>query len=196
MRGYTLFRLVTTIAIAMIVAGVVYVTHPDWFRNRSSYSLPVVDQGTPTAGATVPSAPTRIRPKPQPTATVPSINMTLHLDDIWITPFRIEYSRGGNGLTPNLNDSFLVAYLSIANRSQVDYPVRTSDFQVLDSHGALDSPIPEDFTHLRLREVRLIPHGYIRGTLVFEVPLHDPTVRLIYQPDPIDPTKQKIWVLR
>lgn len=194
MRGYSLARLLATILMGLIVAIAIYATHPDWFRNRSIYTLPIVG-GSPTANATAQAMATK-RPSPKPTPTVPTINMTLHLDDIWITPYRVERVRGGQGLAPNLSDTFLVVYLSIVNRSQVDYPVRVSDYQVLDGHGALDPPIAESFTHMRLREVRLIPHGFIRGTLVFEVPLQDTMVRLIYQPDPLDPTKQKIWVLR
>ncbi|HWE62501.1 MAG TPA: DUF4352 domain-containing protein [Chloroflexota bacterium] len=193
MRGYTLIRLVASIAGALIVVGLIYLTHPDWFRDRSIYTLPVVGQSTPTAGPTAVVA----RPTPKPTATVPSIDMTLHLDDIWITPLWVDHSQGGNGVVPNAGDEFLVVNLSIVNRSQVDYQVRDNAFQVLDSHKVLDPPLSTDFTRRHLREVKLIPGGYIRGTLIFEVPLHEPAAYLIYQPDPLlDPSKQKIWVLR
>jgi hypothetical protein len=195
MRGYSLFRLVVTIAAALIVAAGVYITHPNWFRYQSIYTLPAA-QATPTAGGSAPAPSPTPRPRPRPTATVPTVHMTQHLDNVWITPYRVVHSRGDADMTPNQSDTFLVVYLHIENRSQVDYAVRTGVFQVLDSHRALDPPLSESFTHMRLREVHLAPQGYINGALVFEVPAQGEPVRLIYQPDPLDPTKQKVWVLR
>lgn len=195
MGQYSLFRLVLTIVAALIVTVGIYVTHPNWFRNQSIYTIPA-PEGTPTAGGSGRATPPTPTPRPRPTPTQPTVHMTLHLDNIFITPYRVVFSRGGAGMAPNQGDVFLAVYLRIINRSQVDYAVRTGAFQVLDSHGALDPPLGERFTHMRLREVHLVPHGYISGALVFEVPAHEDQAKLYYEPDPLDPTKQKIWVLR
>jgi uncharacterized protein DUF4352 len=192
MGRYGLTRLFATIAGALVIAGLLYISHPEWFTNKSVYSLPTTEGTTPTP-AIAPPIPTP--PKPTPTPSTPRIGMTQHLDDIWITPLRIDHSQGTRDIQPNLGDEFIVIHLRIRNRSQVDYPVRTSDFQVLDGNGAIDPPLAQDFTRMRLREVRLIPKGHIDGTLIFEVPLKNPAARLIYQHDALDPSKRKEWIL-
>jgi hypothetical protein len=122
--------------------------------------------------------------------------MTLHLDDIWITPYQVQHSQGANGIVPNIGDEFLIVYLRIKNRSQVDFPVHQADFQVLDGHGQIDPPLSQDFTRQRLREVQLIPGGHCEGTLIFEAPMHDPVAALVYQPDALDPSKRKLWLIK
>jgi hypothetical protein len=127
---------------------------------------------------------------------MPRVGQEQHLDNIWVTPFRVDHSQGADGIVPNLSDEFLVVHLRIKNLSANDFPVRTGDFFVLDSHGEIDPPLDRDFTRMHLREVRLIPHGYTYGALVFEVPAHDPVPTLVYQPDILDPTKHLEWLLR
>ena len=122
--------------------------------------------------------------------------MTQHVDDIWVTPRQVDHSRGENGILPNLGDEFLIVHLKIVNRSQVDFPVQIGDFKVLDSQGQIDPPLQQNFNRTRLREVQLIPGGHTEGTLVFETPNHDLVAALVYQPDPLDPSKRKVWMLR
>lgn len=184
-----LIRMVATIGAGLAVAAVLYVTHPEWFRNKSVFTLPQAGL-TPTVGATV------VAPRPTTTPATPLIGMTQHLDDIWVTPFWVEHSQGVPGILPNLGDEFLVVHVRIRNRSQSDFPVHLQDFQILDSHGQLDPPLTQDFTRRRLREVHLVPLGHTEGTLIFEVPMHDPGAVLMYQPEPLDPTKRKEWLLR
>jgi hypothetical protein len=122
--------------------------------------------------------------------------MTQHLDDIWVRPLRVERSQGDRGFAPNIGDVFLVVYLHIRNQSGSVYRVSYGDFEVLDGHGQLDPPLQESFTRRRLREVQLIPGGQTDGTLVFEVPFSEPLAELIYQPDILNPSKQKLWLLK
>lgn len=191
MRDVREIRLLATLVIGLGLAAWLYFAHPEWFNNRSIYSLPVAATASPLA-----TLPPRVAPRPTPTPSTPGIGVTEHLDDIWITPHRVVHSNGAGGMLPNLGDEFLIVYITIRNRSQVDYPVRQSDFEVLDGHGEIDAPLAQNYTRMRLREVRLIPHGYIDGTLVFEAPQRDPAARLIYTPDTLDPTKRKEWLLR
>lgn len=181
-----------SIALAFTLAGAVYLTHPTWFTEHSSYSL-LPAQITPSPGPTAAPVPTR----PRPVVQQARIGTVQHLDDIWITPYVVDHSQGTKQTAPNIGDEFLVVHLRIRNRSQVDYRVTTDDFRVLDGHGVLDPPLTADFTRLRLRDqVQLIPQGYIDGTLVFEVPLHDDAARLLYRPEVLDPSKRKEWLLR
>ena len=183
-------RMTASILVAILLALWIYASHPGWFRNHSSFTLPLISS-KPTA------IPGPAHPRPHPTATpaVPRVGTTQHLDDIWITPMRIEASQGAEGILPNYGDEFLIVHLRIVNRSQFDFPVRTSDFQGLDSHGELDPPLDKDFTRRKLREVILIPQGHTIGTLIFEIPLHNPVATLIYQHDTLDPTQRKEWQL-
>lgn len=183
-------RMIISIGIALILAWWVYATHPGWFSNHSSFTLPVLAP-KPTA---IPG-PATPRPRLTPTPAVPRVGTVQHLDDIWITPMFIEESAGANGILPNIGDQFLIVHLHLVNRSQFDFPVRTTDFQVLDSRGELSPSLIKDFTRRRLREVTLIPRGFTSGTLIFEVPLHNPVATLIYQHDPLDPSKRKEWQL-
>jgi hypothetical protein len=127
---------------------------------------------------------------------MPHVGQEQHLDNIWVTPLHVGHSQGAQGIVPNLGDEFLVVSLRIRNLSQNDFLVREGDFFVLDSHGEIDPPLDHDFTRMHLRAVRLIPHGYTYGTLVFEAPVHDPAATLVYQPDILDPTKHLEWLLR
>lgn len=190
MNRHAWIRMTVSIVMALILAWWVYAAHPGWFRNHSSFSLPVLAP-KPTAIVGQPTP----RPRFSPTPAVPRVGTTQHLDDIWITPMFIEESGGADGILPNIGDQFLIVHLHLVNRSQFDFPVRTTDFQVLDSRGELAAPLTRDFTRRRLREVTLIPRGYTSGTLIFEVPLHDPVATLIYQHDPLDPSKRKEWQL-
>ncbi len=184
-------RMLVTIAAGFVLAAIVYASHPNWFNNHSAFVLPVLGQ-TPTPAPTTVAQPHR----PTPTPATPFVGMVQHLDGIWINPIRVDRSQGTRDIQPNLGDEFLVVYLRVHNRSQVDYQVRQSDFQLLDSRGELDAPLPRDFTRMGLREVRLIPLCYTIGTLIFEAPARDPAATLIYQPDALDPTKRKEWLLR
>lgn len=196
MRGYTLVRLLTTVAVACVVAAVLYFTHPGWFQNRSPFSLPIVPAASPTPGAVLVKRPT------QPAVHCPTtsqrdltMHSTQHLDNVWITPYHVTRVTGLGGIMPNIGNQFLEVHLDIQNCSTSDYPVRTGDFEVLDADGVLDPPTVENVTRQRLREVRLIPQGFVRGLLVFEVPSRARAVTLIYQPDPLDPSKRKEWPL-
>ena len=191
MRDIRSMRLLATLAVGLGLAAWLYLAHPDWFRNRSIYTLPVAVTASPQATV----AP-RATPRPTPTSSTPRIGAEQHLDDIWVSPRRVARSTRIGGVLPNIGDAFFVVYVTIRNRSQVDYPVRQNDFEVLDSRGQISSPLGLNFERTRLREVRLIPHGYIDGTLVFEVPQADAAARLIYTPDTLDPTKRKEWLLR
>lgn len=181
-------RFLLTLGGALVVAGWLYFAHPTWFANHSAYVMPVAAV-QPTTG------PTPI-PRPTPTPAMPHVGQEQHLDNIWVTPLRVNHSQGANGILPNLDDEFLVVYLRLRNLSANDFPVRAGDFFVLDSHGEIDPPLDHDFTRTRLREVRLIPHGYTIGTLVFEAPVHDLAATLVYQPDILDPTKHLEWLIR
>jgi hypothetical protein len=182
-----------TIAAALAVAALLYFSHPAWFDSGTDLTLPPV-LVTPTGGPTAVPRPTH--PRPTPTATMPHVGMAQHLDNISITPYRIDRVSGTRALEPNIGDEFLAVHLYIQNRSQDDYPVRISNYEVIDSHGVVDSPLIENFTREGLREVSLVPKGYIRGVLVFEVPASDPAAILVYQPDPLNPGKRKEWLLR
>jgi hypothetical protein len=182
-------RMIATIGAGLAVAAVVYITHPEWFRNTSVFTLPQAGL-TPTAGPTVAA------PRPTSTPATPLVGMTQHLDDIWVTPFWVEHSQGTPGILPNLGDEFLVIHVRIRNLSQNDFPVRLQDFQVLDSHGQLDPPLTQNFTRRGLREVHLVPLGHTEGTMIFEVPMRDPGAILMYQPETLDPSKRKEWLLR
>ena len=190
MNRLAALRMVVSIAIAALLAWWIYATHPGWFRNHSFFTLPAAPPH-PTAihGATP------VHPRPTATPAVPRVGTTQHLDDIWITPMLTSESQGADGILPNIGDTFLIVHLRIFNRSQFDYPVRTSDFTVLDSHGELNPPLDRDFTRRRLRQVILIPQGHTTGTLIFEIPLRNPVATLIYQHDTLDPTKRKEWQL-
>lgn len=184
-------RMLLTIGAAIAVVGLMYLWHPGWFETDSTYTIPAVI-GTPTPGL----QPTPPKPKPTPTLAVPPVGMTQHLDNVWITPFRLERSQGGNGIVPNIGDDFDVVSLRIVNKSDSDIHVLFADFMVLDSHGQIDPPLVNDFNRRMLREVRLIPQGYTVGTLVFEVPKADTAAELIYEPDFLSPSKHKVWILR
>lgn len=200
MRRLPLPRFLATVAIAFLLSGWIYLSHPGWFSNHSSYSLPTPPRST-SANATLPVPPAASpRPVPRatstPTPSMPRVGTVQHLDGIWVTPRRVGHSQGAADILPNVGDEFLVVDLHIQNRSQSDYAVRASDFSVLDSHGQLASPLTRDFTRRHLRgEIDLIPQGYTDGTLIFETPLRDPSARLYYQPDALDPTKRKEWLL-
>ncbi len=156
-------RMIASIAAAVLLAGWIYESHPGWFRNHSSFSMPLLV-----------SRPTAVRAThSQPTATpaVPRVGTTQHLDGIWITPMRMAPSQGADGVLPNLGDQFLVVSLRIVNRTQFDYAVHSGDFQVLDGNGELNPPLTKDFTRRGLRAVTLIPQGRTIGTLIFEVPM-------------------------
>jgi hypothetical protein len=122
--------------------------------------------------------------------------MTEHLDNIWVTPLRVDHSQGANGIVPNIGDEFLVVHLRIVNRSDNDYHVNLGNFVVLDSSGQLDPPLQQDFTRRKLREVQLVPGGHTFGTLVFEAPQGDRGAELIYAPDILNPGSRKVWLLR
>jgi hypothetical protein len=183
--------MVSTIGVALLLSGWVYVSHPGWFSNKSTFTLPMTEHKA-TPDTHVPTA----KRVATPTPAIPRIGMTEHVDDIWVTPYLIEHSQGAYGIVPNIGDEFLVAHLRIVNRSQVDFPVRASAFQLLDGHGQIDPPMQQDFTRQRLREVQLIPGGHTEGTLIFEAPLHDSAASLVYQPDTLDPSKRKVWLTR
>lgn len=196
MRGYTLARLLTTVAVACVVAALLYLTHPGWFENKSPFSLPPAASSSPTPG------PVPVKRPTQPAEHCPTANQrnlstrtTQHLDNVWITPYRVTRSSGFGSTMPNIGNEFLLVHLDIQNCSTSEYPVRLSDFEVLDGDGVLDPPTVESVTRQELREVRLIPEGFIRGALLFEVPATNHAVTLIYQPDPLDPSKRKEWPL-
>jgi hypothetical protein len=193
MRRYSLLRLVTTVAAALVVAGLLYYSHPGWFDTGANLTLPPVAP-RPTGGPTAISRSTHV--KPTPTVAIPRVGMAQHLDDVWINPTRVSHINGTRTAQPNIGDIFLAVHVLIQNRSQYDYPVRLSAFEVIDSHRVIDPPLTENITHQGLREVSLAPRGYISGVLVFEVPAADPQATLIYQPDPLNPTKRKEWVIR
>jgi hypothetical protein len=180
-------RMIASIAAALLVGGWIYESHPGWFRNHSSFTMPLL-VSRPTAVRSAPSGPTA-------TPAVPRVGTTQHLDGIWITPMRMAPSQGMNGVLPNLGDQFLVVSLRIVNRTQFDYSVHSGDFQVLDGNGELNPPLTKDFTRKGLRAVTLIPHGHTTGTLIFEVPRYSNAVTLIYQHDTLDPSKRKEWQL-
>ncbi len=184
-------RMLLTIGAAIALVGLAYWWHPSWFETDSTYTLPpTAITATPGLAATPP------KPKPTPTLAIPPVGMTQHLDNVWVTPYHIERSQGGNGILPNYGDEFVVVSLRIVNRSDSDFRVLSGDFMVLDSHGQIDPPLLNDFTRRRLREVRLIPQGYTSGTLIFEVPKADSSAELMYQPDFLSPSKRKTWILR
>ena len=183
-------RMIATIAVAVLLAGWIYESHPTWFRNHSSFTLPVL-----AARPTVIPSGVAAHPRRTATPAVPRVGSTQHLDDIWITPMHTSESQGADGILPNIGDQFLIVSLRIVNRSQFDYSVRASDYQVLDGNGELNPPLTKDFTRRRLRDVMLIPHGRTIGTLIFEVPLRGPVATLIYQHDTLDPSKRKEWQL-
>jgi hypothetical protein len=190
MNRFAWVRMIATIAAAVLLAGWIYKSHPGWFSNHSSFSLPDLAPRPTAVRANVPK-----HPRPTPTPEVPRIGTTQHLDDIWITPMHMTVSQGRDGVVPNLDDQFLIVSLRIVNRSQFDFPVRPTDFQMLDGHGELNPPLTRDFTRRHLRQVTLIPHGHTTGTLVFEVPAHEAVTTLIYQHDTLDPSKRKEWQL-
>src|SRR6185312_6113131 len=183
-------RMFATIAVAVVLAGWIYTSHPGWFSNHSSFSLPGLAPRPTAVHSSTPK-----HPRPTPTPAVPRIGTTQHLDDIWITPMHMATSQGQGGILPNLGDQFLIVSLRIVNRSQFDYPVRPTDFQMLDGHGELDTALTRDFTRRHLRTVTLIPHGHTAGTLIFEVPFNESVTTLIYQHDTLDPSKRKEWQL-
>jgi len=192
MSRFLALRMGATIGLALLLSAWLYLAHPSWFNTNSVFQLPIVDHSTPTVGVFAAT------PVTSPTAVpiIPSIGATQHLDDIWITPLHLSHSQGAHGALPNVGDEFLLIRLTIYNRSQIDFQVRLNDFQILDSQGELSFPLTLDFTRTHLREVRLIPHGHTEGTLLFEAPLPHRVVTLIYQPDTLDPSKHKEWVLR
>jgi uncharacterized protein DUF4352 len=180
-------RMIASIAAAALLAGWIYESHPGWFRNHSSFTMPLL--------AARPTAVHAVHSRSTATPAVPRVGTTQHLDGIWITPMRIAPSQGANGILPNLGDQFLIVSLRIVNRTQFDYSVHASDFQVLDGHGELNPALTKDFTRKGLRAVVLIPQGHTIGTLIFEVPQHSKAVTLIYQHDTLDPSKRKEWQL-
>src|SRR6185312_1348993 len=93
-------RMVASIVVALLVAGWIYETHPGWFRNHSSFTMPLL--------VSRPTAVRSVHAQRSATPAVPRVVTTQHLDGIWITPMRITASLGADAILPNIGDQFLI----------------------------------------------------------------------------------------
>jgi hypothetical protein len=123
------------------------------------------------------------------------LDETQHLDNIWLTPVRLEHVLHDRNYPINEGDEILDVYLNIENRSDQKYTAAPDRFVVQDSNGVQNPHLDYDPSRHRLRMVTLVPGGHIYGTVAFEVPTGDPHLQLIYSPDIINPNHRKIWLL-
>ncbi|GAC1401449.1 MAG: hypothetical protein NVSMB65_18920 [Chloroflexota bacterium] len=185
-----LWRLWLSVGTATLALIWLTFAHPRLFADvLTPRPAPTVPAGIATPLPTATAAPTAT-----PATRIYHLGETQHLDNIWLTPMALR-RLVDHGYPLNAGDEILSLVMTIENRSDQKYTVNLAHFVVQDSNGVQNPHLTYDPSHLRLREVTLIPTGHIRGTITFEVPAHDAHLQLIYSPDIINPNKRKFWHL-
>jgi hypothetical protein len=187
------WRFLLSVGGALVVLAWLIYGHPSVFTNAFLEPSP-----TPTVPGILPPVPIPTAtplPSPTPSIRIYHLGETQHLDNIWLTPMRLQPYLNDRAYSVNDGDEIIDVYLLIENRSDQKYTANPSLFVVQDSNGVQNPRLEYDPSHHRLRLVTLVPGGHTSGTVAFEVPQGDPRLALVYSPDIINPNHRKIWHL-
>lgn len=180
-RRRSITRLGSTLAVVLIVVGMLQIAHPRWLQPSHLGPNGTIhlgghraDQRYPYLGETRGSN-----------------------DGILITPLSVSYTPGDRGTLANKGYLFAIVTLRIQNARAGDYAflpavnclVQVScNFYIRDSFGEKNPPVLYDPQHTGLRGVVLQPHGQQVGSYTFEVPKSDVqngSLQLLWYPNPV-----------
>ena len=182
-RRRSTIRFVLSVAVALAAAVSLYLLQPGWF------AAPVT--AVPKTGPTAVPSPT---PKPKP-VTYPYLGDTERVDNVWLTPLDVSYTRGSGANQANMGDVYAIVTMRIENHRGQDYGfvpntnclIQLCNFYVHDSQGEKNPPVAFDPYHTHLRAVVMQDGGHQVGSVTFEVPAHDAeahSLQLLYYHDP------------
>ena len=132
---------------------------------------------TPLVTATVP---------PEPTYEVKDkylVGDIAQLDDTQVQVTKVEKSAGTKYDKPKDGQEYVIVTIAIKNKGSAEIDYNTYDFQMSNSQGQLsDQAFTIVNTETSLGSGQLMSNGVVTGTVVFEQPIDDSALELIYKP--------------
>lgn len=117
------------------------------------------------------------------TNTIPSftINETVIHKNVHYSVTSVNYSNGEDYDTPSSGNKFVIVTIKIENKSSKTISYNTWDWKIINSQGQIDG---ETFTTIdsdtNLGSGDLARNGSKTGTMVFEVPINETSIKLYY----------------
>lgn len=110
-----------------------------------------------------------------------TVGETIKSDGMELTITNVEKSQGGEYDNPKEGNEYVIVTVQYDNSSEKDLPYNPFDFKLLNSDGQkTDSTFTMDTQDTRLESGNLAPGGTVTGDLVFEAPVGDEGLYLIY----------------
>lgn len=110
-----------------------------------------------------------------------NINETAVYEDVHYTVTNVKYSNGDNWDTPAAGKEYVVVTIKIENKSESKISYNVFDWKMLNSQGQEEN---EAFTTIdtdtNLGSGDLVPGGTKTGTIVFEEPKNETSLKLEY----------------
>ena len=110
-----------------------------------------------------------------------AVNETAVYENVYYTVTNVKYSNGDDWDTPASGNHYVIVTLKIENKSDSKISYNALDWHIINSLGQEDS---EAFTTIdtdtNLSSGDLAPNGTKTGTLVFEQPKNDTSLKLLY----------------
>lgn len=123
------------------------------------------------------------KPKEE-TKTEFNVGEKIELEGTMLTVSKVEKSKGSEFETPKEGSEYVIVHLDIENGSEenisynpFDYTLQNSQGQVVDSTFSM---VNEDSA---LESGELTPKGKVSGSVIFEAPVGDAGLKLIYTPN-------------
>ena len=91
-----------------------------------------------------------------------------------------KFSSGDEWDKPSTGNEFIIITLKIVNNSETNISYSPFDWKILNSNGQLADEAFTTFNDDSLDSGELVPGGKASGTIVFEVPKNDSSLKLLY----------------
>lgn len=104
-------------------------------------------------------------------------------ETVIVTNFEQNYDSGDPSIVPSKGKQFVKVDLTLENKSEDDIVIDAYEFKLEDSNGNLESiAIPTYSLENQFLSVELVQDGKTSGSLVFEAPINDKNLKLVYDP--------------
>ena len=152
--------------------------------NQTQVAPLATDVPPPPTSATTPIATVTV--PPEPTYEVKDkylVGDIAQLDDTQVQVTKLEKSAGTKYDKPKDGQEYVIVTIAIKNKGSAEIDYNTYDFQMSNSQGQLSDQV---FTIVNaettLGSGQLMSNGVVTGTVVFEQPIDDSALELIYKP--------------
>lgn len=118
------------------------------------------------------------------------------LDNTLVQVIDVVKSNGSDFDNPKDGMEYIIISIAINNKGSREISYNTYDFEMANSKGQLTDPaISIIDTETSLSSGNLLPNGFVEGTMVFEQPVDDTALTLVYTPSFWDDANVKFDVM-